>query len=132
MHKFVALAAAVGLLCTGTATAIAADTVAKVTCADGTIEHSKGECSAHRGVQAAKDTSTPIDTTKGLTPPKKTATTSSSKTPTSSTSKSAKKKTASMASSSPTAKCNDGAMYFSRERRGACASHGGVKKWYGW
>jgi len=131
MRKFFSIAAAVGLLCSGTLV-FAADSGAKVTCADGTIQHSKAACADHHGVQPSKSASTPIDTTKGLTPPKTTATSSANKTQASSTSKSAKKKTASMASSSPTAKCNDGAMYFSRERRGACASHGGVKTWYGW
>ena len=112
-------------MCSGISIATAADDGGWVTCKDGLQMHGGGECSNHGGVLIAKSTSTPIDTTKGLTP-NKTATTK--KSPTQKTAAVAKtKKAVSNKTSGPTAKCMDGAMYFSTERRGACASHGGVR-----
>ena len=131
MNKFAALAATFALLCNGSAVAIAANGGTTVTCKDGTKRHaSKDACSDHGGVKKSKNTSTPIDTTKGLTPPSSSTTTTKNKTNASSVSKTTRKKTTSKATRNPTARCNDGAQYFSTERRGACASHGGVKTWY--
>jgi hypothetical protein len=90
--------------------------------------HSGGACANHGGVLIEMNT-TPIDTTKNLTPTK-TATKEKTKSQKTAASAATKKKTVSKKSSSPTAKCNDGAMYFSTERRGACASHGGIRYWF--
>ncbi|HYM34512.1 MAG TPA: DUF3761 domain-containing protein [Steroidobacteraceae bacterium] len=130
MNKSIAFAAAFALVC-GCATvaiAVASDTI--VTCKDGTRTNAGSSvCFKHGGVQNTENASTPIDTTKGFAP---NATATKTKTHTTTASNTTHKKTASKATSSPTAKCKDGAMYFSTERRGACASHGGVDKWYIW
>jgi hypothetical protein len=132
MKKFIAFAAAAALLCASTvATAAAAGEW--FTCKDGLKVQTKVTCDLHGGVliEATKSTpskSKPIDASKGLVP-KQTAMTT--KTTTKKSATPARKKVAAR-SSSPTAKCRDGALYYLRERRGACASHGGVDKWLGW
>ena len=134
MNKSIAFALACALVCSGTAVTIAAASDTIVTCKDGTRTNAgRSVCSKHGGVQKTESTSTPIDTTKGLAP-NQTATKTSAKTQTHTTTaaNTTRGKVSSKATGSPTAKCNDGAMYFSRERVGACASHGGVNKWYGW
>ena len=128
MNKFIAFAATFALLSSGISIATAADDGGWVTCKDGMKMHGGGACANHGGVLLATSTSTPIDTTKGLTPNKTATKPKMQKT----ASKATHKIAVSKRSSGPTAKCIDGAMYFSRERRGACASHGGVAKWYGW
>jgi hypothetical protein len=138
MNKLVALAIVFALLSNGGTAAIAAESDVKMACNDGTMDQVKGKdtCSKHGGVWKAKSgtstrsAATPIDTTKGLTPPSKTAATTKIKTRTASGT--TPKKAPSRGTRGPTAKCMDGALYYSRERRGACATHGGVDKWYGW
>jgi hypothetical protein len=134
MKKFIAFAAACALLCVGTTVATAAAAGEWITCKDGLKVQNEVTCAMHGGVliETIKSTpikSKPIDASKGLAP-KQTATTMST-TKNSSTHTSTRKKVATK-SSSPTAKCNDGALYYSRERRNACATHGGVKDWYVW
>jgi hypothetical protein len=132
MNKSIAFAAAFTLLCSGATVAIAAANDTIVTCKDGTRTNAGSSvCSKHGGVQKTENASTPIDTTKGFAR-NQTATTTKTKTHTTTASNTTHKKAASKATSSPTAKCIDGAMYFSTERRGACASHGGVDKWFIW
>jgi hypothetical protein len=136
MNKFMSLTATFALLYGGTTIVFAAEAGEWVTCKDGLKMHGGGACSNHGGVliEANKSTpvkTTPIDTTKGFVP-KQTATTAKSKTPSASASKSTQKKAASTTTRNPTAKCLDGAMYFSTERKGACSKHGGVDKWFGW
>ena len=131
MSKCIAFAATFALLCSGVSIATAADDGGWVTCKDGMKMHGGGACANHGGVLIPTSTSTPINTTKSVTP-KRTATATKTKTHTTSVSNTTRKKVTAKATSSPTAKCMDGAMYFSRERRGACAKHGGVDKWYGW
>jgi len=129
MSKFVGFAAAIAFLCSGISIANAAGDGGWVTCRDGMKMHSGGACDNHGGVviEPNKSTSAPIDTTKGLRP-NNTATVKKAKTQkTAATTK--PQKTASKKTSGPTARCMDGAMYFSTERRGACAAHGGVRSW---
>jgi hypothetical protein len=131
MTRCINLAAALALLlmaALASTAAIAADKPL-YTCTDGAQTSAKHLCGEHGGVKGsvpnANGASKPIDTTKGLTPPTKTATTSKSKT-------SNKSASASKRTGGPTAKCNDGALYYSTEHKGACLSHGGVDKWYIW
>jgi hypothetical protein len=133
MKKFIALASILTSLCTGLS--MAAEDDGWLTCKDGLKVHKGASCENHGGVQIAaiKSTSTVIpikttriDTKQGLAP------TAKAKTPKSKAASSARPRTVSRSTRNPTAKCLDGALYFSRERRGACASHGGVDKWYGW
>ena len=128
MKKLIGFAAAFVFLCNAISIANAADTGGWVTCKDGMQMHGGGACANHGGVLIEENKSTSIDTTKGLTPNK--ATTKKTKTQKTAASSVTKKKSVSKRSSSPTASCNDGAMYFSTERRGACAKHGGVRYWY--
>jgi hypothetical protein len=134
MRTIIALGVAFALLCSGISIA-AADDGGWVTCKDGMKMHGGGACESHGGVQipVTKSTptvkSTPIDTTKGLTP-NKTATTTKPKAQKTAASNTTQKHAASKKTHDPTAKCMDGAMYFSTEHRGACAAHGGVNKWY--
>jgi alpha-acetolactate decarboxylase len=134
MRKFIGFAATCALLCGDISIATAADAGGWVTCKDGMQMHGGGACANHGGVLIEENKSTPVDTTKGLEP--KTATkaknTNTQKTKTQKTAATSetKNKTVSKRSNSPTAKCKDGAMYFSTERHGACASHGGVRQWY--
>jgi len=133
MNKFVGLAATFAFLCSEISIATAADDGGWVNCKDGMKMHGGGACSNHGGVLIPESTSTPIDTTKGFTANKTTTEkkTKKQKTAASTATKSTatKKKTVSKKSSGPTARCMDGAMYFSTEHRGACASHGGVRNW---
>jgi hypothetical protein len=128
MSKIITFAAAAALLCCGSFV-IAAETSTSVTCKDHTKDHAgKDACSHHGGVQKAKSAATPIDTTKGFTADNK-ALSANDKTPTKQASNT-KHKSATHATNYPTARCNDGAQYFSKKRPGACMSHGGVKTWY--
>src|SRR5215471_11966833 len=115
MNKLVAITAALTFLSLGSPIASAADSSTSVTCNDHTKQHGgKDACAHHGGVQKPKTTATPIDTTKGFTPDNK-ATSASSKSNASHASSTAQKKTNSNATSYPTARCNDGAQYFSKK-----------------
>jgi hypothetical protein len=132
MKKFIAFALASALLFIGMV-ATAAPAGEWVTCKDGLKVQNKVTCGLHGGVviEANKSTpikSQPIDASKRPVSKQTMATT---KDTTKNRSASSRKQVAAR-SSSPTAKCNDGALYYLRERRGACASHGGVNKWFGW
>jgi hypothetical protein len=131
MKKPIAFTAASALLFSGISIATAADDGEWVTCKDGMKMHSGGTCANHGGVlietNAAPIKSTPINASKGVSKPAA----AKAKTQKTATASKARRKLAST-TRNPTAKCMDGAQYFSRERRGACASHGGVDKWYGW
>jgi hypothetical protein len=128
MSKTIAFAATLAFLCCDISIVTAADDGGWVTCKDGSQTHGGGACANHGGVLIVDSTSTVIDTTKDLAPTK--ATTKKSKTQKTAASTATNKKAVSKRSSSPTARCVDGAMYFSTERRGACASHGGVRYWF--
>ena len=133
MQKFFAFVAAAMCLC-ASHVANAAAVGQWYTCKDGLKVQIQVSCDLHGGVriEATKATSArskPIDASKDLVP-RQTAT-AKSKTKSSAATAAARKKV-SARSSSPTAKCNDGALYYLRERRGACATHGGVDKWFGW
>jgi hypothetical protein len=127
MRKFIGFAVTCAFLCSDISVAAAADAGGWVTCKDGMQMHGGGACANHGGALIDENKSTPIDTTKGLTPNKTAA--KKSQTQKTVASAATEKKTVAKKSSGPTAKCKDGAMYFSTEHRGACASHGGVKHW---
>jgi len=127
MSKFVGFAVTIAFLSSGISIANAAGDGAWVTCRDGMKMHSGGACENHGGVLIEPSKSIPIDTSKGLTP---NGTATVKKTKTQKTAATTKpQKTVSKKTSGPTARCMDGAMYFSTERRGACAAHGGVRSW---
>ena len=133
MSKSIGVAATFALLCGGISTANA-DDGAWVTCKNGMQVHSGASCEQHGGVRIEMTKSTtakpiPIHALKTPTPNNGAA--AKTKTQKTASSGTSKKKTASNATRNPTAKCMDGAMYFSTQRSGACAKHGGVDKWYG-
>jgi len=128
MSKFVGFAVTIAVLFGNISIANAAGDGSWVTCRDGMKMHSGGACDSHGGVVIEPSKSLAIDTTKGLTP-NNTATAKKPKTQkTAATTK--PQKTASKKTSGPTARCNDGAMYYSTKRSGACAAHGGVRSWF--
>jgi hypothetical protein len=136
MKMFVAFATGIALLAGNTALGIAAGIDAQVIhCKDGTEVYLESACADRGGALKIVGTSksTKIKTTKELAP-KKAGTTTTTKTKDRVAAGSTKVRNTRVTQSthSPTAKCVDGAMYFSRERRGACAAHGGVDKWIGW
>ena len=116
------------LLCSIASIAAAADGE-WLTCKDGLHVHDGGTCSTHGGVLIEAKKSTPIDTANGVTPNKTAATKTKSHAAT--TSKTTQKKTTSKRVSGPSAKCKDGAMSYSTQRKDACGKHGGVDQWYG-
>ena len=122
MSKFIGFAITFAFLLSGTSVANAAGDGAWVTCKDGMKMHSGADCSTHGGELIEMKKTKPIDTTKALTPKK--ATTTKQTTSTGKAQQAATKKR-----SVVTARCNDGAMYQSTERRGACGKHGGVRHW---
>jgi Protein of unknown function (DUF3761) len=127
MRKLIGFVAAFAFLCSSASIAIAADNGGWVSCKDGLQVRGERACEAHGGVVLAKSTSTPIDASKGPVPNK----TAAKKTKTQKVAATTtKKKTVAKRTNTPTAKCMDGAMYFSTERRGACLKHGGVRSWY--
>jgi len=130
MSKFIGFAVTIAFICSGISIANAANDGSWVTCRDGMKMHSGGACENHGGVliEPTKSTSTPIDTRKGLTPSN---TATAKKTQTQKTAATTKpQKAVSKKTSGPTARCNDGAMYYSTKRSGACAAHGGVRSWF--
>lgn len=133
MKKFIRFAAAFAFVCSGISFANAADD-GWVSCKDGLKVRGERACEAHGGtVMPITASPIPIDASKAPTP-NKTASAKTIKTQKAKTQKvasvAAKKKTVSKRTNTPTAKCVDGAMYYSTERRGACLKHGGVRSWY--
>jgi hypothetical protein len=129
MSKLVGFAVTCAFLCGAISIASAADAGGWVTCKDGMQMHGGGQCWNHGGEVIPESKAIPIDTTKGLAP-NKTAATKKTKTQKTAAAGETKKKTVSNRSNTPTAKCRDGAMYFSLDRHGACGNHGGVHHWY--
>jgi hypothetical protein len=127
MRKFFIFATS-ALLCSIVSIAAAADGE-WVTCKDGLHVHDGGTCSTHGGVLIEAKKSTPIDASKSVASNKTTATKTKSHTTTAS--KNTQNKTTSKRVSGPSAKCKDGAMSYSSQRKDACGKHGGVAQWYG-
>lgn len=133
MKKLIALFAASALFCGASDTFAGSDSL--IECSDGSLSQDVMGACTNNGGRKSKGAATPIKVSKGAAPIDTRNGFISNKNVKSKTtvaSANNKKKTTSKISSSPTAKCNDGAMYFSRERKGACSKHGGVDKWYGW
>jgi hypothetical protein len=135
MNKSVRFAAMFAFLCSGSSIAVAAGDGGWVTCKDGLQVRGERACDVHGGVVLAKSSSNsplPIDTRQPLSPnatPGKSASIKKSQAQKVVASATTKKK-ATNTRNTPTAKCMDGAMYYSTQRRGACAKHGGVRSWY--
>jgi len=132
-----ALIVGLGLLSSAPLQAQDAATAA-VTCKDGSSSKGgQGACSHHGGVNksaaasgeaatgAAASTPTPAAATKAAPAPAASAT--SAKTSETAADGSAMKSTAdSTKSGTPTAKCKDGTMSYSKHHSGSCSHHGGV------
>ncbi len=129
MSKSVAFAAFLLLIDAVATVGIAAEIRnSTMTCNDGTEVYLESACAHRGGLKKVASAAPPVKVSKGFT---SSTTTSTKKTKAAATSKN-RKKTASRSTRDPTAKCLDGALYYSTKRQGACAAHGGVDKWYGW
>ena len=138
MSKFIGFALTCAFLCSHMSIAKAANDGGWVSCKDGLQAHGEKACESHGG-RVIPVNATPIDTTQGLARNQTVSSrTLSNKTVTAKKTKTQRsaalvkpQKAGAKRTNTPTAKCMDGAMYFSTERRGACLKHGGIRSWYG-